>query len=229
MFPGTAAAPQTPAQNATVRVAARELCLATAFVLQCDRRCYGKLLEELENDFTKGHSNYPQDMVKAYQLLNEYKQWRPTLSIPKSEGVAFAQKAGKQESNKDWAANKTCYECGEKGHIKPDCPLLKNKKKGDGINEDDANKKDVDKRAATKKKKDKDKRAATKKKKDKDQKAKTFMQNMEEMSETDAGTSSDGLSLCNIDQHITEKVKLKNMLLLDNQSTVDLFYAIRSL
>jgi hypothetical protein len=49
------------------------------------------------------------------------------------------------------------------------------------------------------------------------------MQKMAEMSETNAGTSSNDISLCNIDQHITEKVKLKNILLLDNQSTVDLF------
>jgi hypothetical protein len=32
MFPGTAAGTQTPAENATVRVAAKELCLATVFI-----------------------------------------------------------------------------------------------------------------------------------------------------------------------------------------------------
>jgi hypothetical protein len=96
-----------------------DLCLATAFILQCDRRRFGKLLEELENDFTKGHNNYPSDMVKAYQLLNEYKQWRPERTAPQSEGVAFAQKSKHDNSGKDWAADKTCYLCGEKGHIKP--------------------------------------------------------------------------------------------------------------
>jgi hypothetical protein len=212
LHPGTAASAQTTLQRAIVRVAARELCLGTAFILQCDRRRYGKLLKELENNFTKGHNNYPQDMVKAYQLLNEYKQWRPTASAPQSEGVAFAQGGGKQEDNKDWAANKTCYECAEKGHIKPDCSVLK-KKKADSNDNDDATDKDAEKL---------EKLAAAKKKKDKDKKAKTFIQKMAEMNETDKESSND-VSFCNIDQHITKSVKLKNMLLLDNQLTVDLF------
>jgi hypothetical protein len=67
-----------------------------------------KLLEEVENDFTKGHNNYPSNMVNAYQLFSEYKHWKPASVAPQSEGVAFVQK-GKQESdNQDWAANKTC-------------------------------------------------------------------------------------------------------------------------
>jgi hypothetical protein len=39
LHPGTAASAQTTLQRAIVRVAAKELCLATAFILQCDRRC----------------------------------------------------------------------------------------------------------------------------------------------------------------------------------------------
>jgi hypothetical protein len=44
------------------------------------------------------------------------------------------------------------------------------------------------------------------------------------MNETDNESSNDvSFCNCNIDQHIIKNVKLKNMLLLDNQSTVDLF------
>jgi hypothetical protein len=71
LHPGTVIANQNIAEMLIVRQTASDLCLATAFILQCDRRRFGKLLEELENDFTKGHNNYPSDMVKAYQLLNE--------------------------------------------------------------------------------------------------------------------------------------------------------------
>ena len=64
--PNTAAADQNAEAARFVCLPAKELCLATLFILQCDRRRYGKLLEELENDFTKGHNNDPVDMVKAY-------------------------------------------------------------------------------------------------------------------------------------------------------------------
>jgi hypothetical protein len=114
-------------------------------------------------------------MVKAYQLLKEYKQWKPTSSAPQLEGVAFAQRGGKKEDNKDWATNKTCYECGEKGHIKPNCPVLK-KKKADSNGNDDATEKDAEKL---------EKLVGAKKKKEKDKKDKTFMQKVAEMNETD--------------------------------------------
>jgi hypothetical protein len=165
LHPGTVSADQTDNESAIVHLTAKNLCLATAFLLQCDRRRYGKLLEDLENDFTKGHNNYPLGMVKAYQLLNEYKQWKSTPSAPQSEGVVFAQK-GRQEGspNKDWSADRTCYECNEVGHIKPNCPLLKKKTKGDKNGDEDETKKETEKQAANKKKE-----------KDKQKKDKSFM------------------------------------------------------
>jgi hypothetical protein len=98
-------------------------------------------------------------------------------------------------------ADKTCYECGEKAHIEPNCPQLK--KQGDKSEEDDP-----DQEPAKKKKKDKEK-------------MKTFMQKMAEEGETDNEGPSE-LNFCNIDSKL-DKVKLKNMLVLDNQSTVNLF------
>ena len=62
---------------------AQEMYLACAFISQADPKRYGRLKEELENNYTKGTDSYPQDMVKAYQLLNEYKHW--TL-LPYLEG-----------------------------------------------------------------------------------------------------------------------------------------------
>jgi hypothetical protein len=215
LHPGTVPADQNDAEMAIVRETAKELVLATAFVLQCDRRRYGKLLEELENDFTKGHNNYPPDMVKAYQLLNEYKQWRPNSNVPQSEGVAFAQKGDKSEGSPEWAAGKTCYECGKKGHIKPHCPLLK-KKKGEN------NEKDAEEQADNKSESD-SKIAAIKKNKDKQKKMKTFMQKMADEDETDDEGFETDLSFCNVTKFKMSKSKLRNMVLLDNQSTADIF------
>ena len=61
---------------------AREIYLACAFVINSDLRRYGRLIEELENDYTKGNDNYPCNMVKCYQLLNGYKQWNPRATLP---------------------------------------------------------------------------------------------------------------------------------------------------
>ena len=53
-----------------IETTAQEIYLACAFVINSDLRRYGRLIEELENDYTKGNDNYPRNMVKAYQLLN---------------------------------------------------------------------------------------------------------------------------------------------------------------
>ena len=67
-----------------IETKAQEIYLACAFVLNSDLRRYGRLIEELENDYTKGNDNYTRNMVKAYQLLNEYKQWNPRVTLPES-------------------------------------------------------------------------------------------------------------------------------------------------
>ena len=54
-----------------IETTARKIYLACAFVINSDLRWYGRLIEELENDYTKGNDNYPRNMVKAYQFLNE--------------------------------------------------------------------------------------------------------------------------------------------------------------
>ena len=49
-----------------IETTAREIYLACAFVINSDLRRYGRLIEELENDYTKGNDNYPHNMVKDY-------------------------------------------------------------------------------------------------------------------------------------------------------------------
>lgn len=71
---------------------AKEISLSIAFLAHSDKRRYGKLLEDLENDYTKGTDNYPLNIVKAYQLLSEYKHWQPMTTVPTIQGVAFSQK-----------------------------------------------------------------------------------------------------------------------------------------
>jgi hypothetical protein len=55
----------TDEQKLDLHSSASELYQATSmFLHQSDRRHrYGKLLEELENDFTKGNDDYPETLV----------------------------------------------------------------------------------------------------------------------------------------------------------------------
>ena len=102
------------------------------FLHQRDRHRYGKLLEELENDFTKGNDDYPVTLVNAYHLLSEYKHYQPKfVPTDSSSSVAFVRKNTKNnswisEKDKDdlWMLKATCHKCGEIGHISPQCPLL---------------------------------------------------------------------------------------------------------
>ena len=48
-----------------IETTAREIYLACAFVINSDVRRYRRLIEELENEYTKGNDNYPHNMVKA--------------------------------------------------------------------------------------------------------------------------------------------------------------------
>ena len=47
-----------------IETTAREIYLACTFVINSDLRRYGRLIEELENDYTKGNDNYPRNMLK---------------------------------------------------------------------------------------------------------------------------------------------------------------------
>jgi len=103
------------ADQEAMTLAAHELQMATMFIAQADKCWYGKLQEELENDFTRGSDGYPQTLVKAYHMINEYKNWSPrSFSIVDASGVAFVQKGKNGDKQKDksdtsWHQNATCH------------------------------------------------------------------------------------------------------------------------
>ena len=110
-------------KRTTINAAAREIYLSCTFVVASNPKRYGRLVEELENDYTKGKNNYPTNMVKAYQLINEYKSWTPGTSLPEVSGVAFSQQGNSKEAQNtaEWKNKAVCNNCGKKGHIKADC------------------------------------------------------------------------------------------------------------
>lgn len=75
---GVAYGTLTDAQKLAIQTASSDLYLATMFIHQSDRRWYNKLSKKLESSFSKGNDDYPNNLVSAYHLINEYKCWQPT-------------------------------------------------------------------------------------------------------------------------------------------------------
>ena len=193
----------TTKQQQTVQTNAYDLALSTLFIANSDRRRYGRLSEELENDFTRGRDDYPHDLVQAFRLLNEYKNWNPRQVIPETSGVAFAQKGKQGRPVEDWHKDVLCHHCQEKGHIKPNCPQL--------LENDVAITPITPTPTSTITPKDKTKTPKV-----------TFAQHGIEADEIEDDEEAN-FGFCTTNLQTVKKLNLKNMVLLDNQSTVDLF------
>jgi hypothetical protein len=105
-----------------------------AFLLGSDRNRFGKLIEDLENEFLRGHDNFPRSLTNAYHLLTNWKcDPRNTLCAmgPTNDGVSFMNDGaydaesinllhdGKGITKKLPMVNKsniTCCRCNQKGH-----------------------------------------------------------------------------------------------------------------
>jgi hypothetical protein len=101
---------------------ARDKFLGMAFVHTVDRYRYGTLLDELENEMTKGTDNYPVNVTKAYTLVVNHKsQQRGVIRLfNDSEAVSFANVNGKRIPP-DINTMK-CYSCQKLGHYAIDFP-----------------------------------------------------------------------------------------------------------
>ena len=117
---------------AAAEAAARERVLAIGLLVGSDCRHYGKLLEDLKNDFTQGHNNYPATLQQVYSLLVHWKQDPHNivhLISGTNDSVAFTN-VGTETSDQGGNNSQTgdgrvehchCYNCGEVGHISHDC------------------------------------------------------------------------------------------------------------
>ena len=108
--------------------AAKQKHLLVAMLCGADRGEYGKLVEELRNDFTKGGDYYPANLTEAYELLLNYKTSQSNLSarlMDDPEEVSFGNVGGDKGGifNKDGRVSRGrrkklwCYCCIGLSHI----------------------------------------------------------------------------------------------------------------
>jgi len=112
----------------------RILDKTVAFLVRADRDRYGKLIKEIENDFLKGHDNYPKTPTEAYNLLVNYRNYVTVNKRNISQGgldqVAFITEGKRQKVDKNFKIDKDflkfpnikCFKCGQFGHYKSDYP-----------------------------------------------------------------------------------------------------------
>ena len=84
----------------------------------------------MHNDFNKGNDNYPQNLQEAYD--SQVNHWKRRGSCKNNNSnrsnvsgvVSFNNTSSNNKYNKH--KDLTCYKCGKKGHIKPNCPENEN-------------------------------------------------------------------------------------------------------
>jgi Reverse transcriptase (RNA-dependent DNA polymerase)/Zinc knuckle len=114
---------------AAVRDDAKELFLATIFLLNADRRRYKELQLVTQNDYTRGTNKYPRTMVGAYELLNGYTSMYRGPNLPRgNDGVSFNQNGDSADGTANvnagggGKANVKCHNCKKLGHYERECP-----------------------------------------------------------------------------------------------------------
>ena len=125
----------SPAAQLATRADAEERYLSYVFLRQSGKQ-HNKLKVDLQNDFTTGDDHYPKTRQATLHLLDKYSKSIIVSHTTPSEGTSFAQRGGRgggrgagssnQNSfDKAYWKDKECYNCNKKGHPSSHCPKKK--------------------------------------------------------------------------------------------------------
>ena len=113
---------------------------AFIFMKNSEQRKYGKLMSNLKEQYALGNNQYPRTLKKAHDALVNHKWDDGWSSHLKNKRKQFKEKRERQEDSPEKSEDnnqhaqldsKTCYCCGKKGHLAPDCPDREKIKKSD--------------------------------------------------------------------------------------------------
>jgi hypothetical protein len=127
--------------------AARNQLIGMMFLSRADRRKYGALFADLENQYARGNDQYPKDLTESYGMLVNYKPLfppknkdpdRPTQNVNRNNnsndsvsemtGTTFLTAANISNTNTVPGTDGilhpdiTCFACQLQGHYSPACP-----------------------------------------------------------------------------------------------------------
>ena len=122
---------QSKAEKDKAKKRVKEKYLAYIFINKLDANKYGNLKKELQNDYAKGKNNYPGTVLEAYKLLTNYRYEKRNgnsnyFRRGNQNALAFNQTGNNgNQNNRNNKREIKCYNCGEIGHIAPKCPKKK--------------------------------------------------------------------------------------------------------
>jgi hypothetical protein len=129
-------------EKAAIAEESKQWFLATAFLKGLDKQRYGKLIEDTRNSSLQGNNNFPRTVQVAYNLLVNWRQDRIGMQGALNNGVAFAHLGGLDAVLKDGEidegdnstalvnnssnppcdlATVTCFKCYQKYHYAKKC------------------------------------------------------------------------------------------------------------
>jgi hypothetical protein len=113
----------TKAEILKARKVGEDKYLGMALVKGADRVRYSLLMDDIINQFTMGHNNYPQNVTAAYNLLINYRVTGQSTAriINSSESMSFATV---EKERRDLTLIR-CFRCQKKRHFTNHCPEIK--------------------------------------------------------------------------------------------------------
>jgi hypothetical protein len=91
----------TVAKVEDAQARAKDRYLAVMFLLNSDKKRYGSLVRDIENEYTRGTNTYPNTLSAAYAFLVNYRTDRPNNPMEADEGGLAFYNSDEEGSNRN--------------------------------------------------------------------------------------------------------------------------------
>jgi hypothetical protein len=98
----------------------KERMLATGFIMGADEARYKSMILEFENSYTMGVNKWPKTLTDAHRVLANWKGITTTGVRIDTQGVSFNTDGAAED--RGGGRGPRCWRCFEVGHLKRDCP-----------------------------------------------------------------------------------------------------------